>query len=176
MGGMTINNFGNGVATTSMVSLMQQELVKASVEYAKQYGIINQLMEELKDKKLSAIKKTYKDVSVFHRKYGECKWKFVAYKTTGSISIELSYWVKNIPTSGLSVNDKKVAETYNNYTYRYEDAIDCAERFKSFKDARNLYGSIEWCFRMDEICSSDFLEKGISYSDDKNDMFNIYIG
>ncbi len=173
MSGMTINNFGNGVSTTSELSLMQSELVKASVEYTKQYGIINQLMNELRDKKLSAIRKAYTDVSVFHKIYGVCCWNFTASCSLASISLQLKYWVKHIPTNGLSANDKKVAESYNKWN-DYESAYEYSRKFKSFENAYNLVGSVCWKFSIEEVCSSDFLQKGIRYDDgNKEDMFKI---
>ena len=173
MSDMIINNMSSSVMATSELSLMQQELIKASVEYEKQYGIIMQLIRKLQAKKLKAVNDKYKETTVFHNKYGECRYSFDANAQENGITLTLSYWVKNIPLGGLSENDKKIAKKYNAYTYCYEQAEDTAREFKSFKDKYDLYGEVHWMFSMDDICDSKFIERGLAIGDDEHGSFTI---
>lgn len=160
MSDMIINNMGGGSFLQSQTRLMQEDLAKASVEYTKQRGIMKELMNILARKKVAAINDMYKDTTVFHDKYGACRWKFVGDVDTECIIIRLQYWVKSVPSEGLSKADAKVAELYGCSCF-YESAVERARRFKSFDGKYELCDSVQWVYTIEDIVSPDFLKKGI---------------
>ena len=157
---MIINNMGGGIIQQSQLSLMQSELVKASVEYTKQRGVMKELIKELARKKVKALYDMYGGTTVYHEKYGVCKWEFVSNIETECLTIRFQYWVKSIQTANLSKTDKKVAECYNS-AYNYNCAVDRASNFKSFDDMYQIYSSIEFVFTVEDMANPNFLKAGI---------------
>lgn len=162
-----INNLS--AQATTECGLLQQEILKSFVEFRKQRGITESLMERLATKKINAIKNMYGDVRVTHRKFGECVSHFSIDAFADGITLTLKYYVKKIPLNGLSKNDKSVARRYNEYVYSYDCANNVSSEFKTFHPLYGLTGSYSWDYSIDEVLESDFLTKGIMVSDDEID-------
>lgn len=162
-----INNLS--AQATTECDLLQQEILKSFVEFRKQRGITESLMERLATKKINAIKNMYGDVRVTHRKFGECVSHFFIDAFADGITLALKYYVKKIPLNGLSKNDKSVARRYNEYVYSYDCANNVSSEFKTFHPLRGLTGSYSWDYSIDKVLESDFLTKGIMVSDDEID-------
>lgn len=162
-----INNLS--AQATTECGLLQQEILKSFVEFRKQRGITESLMERLATKKINAIKNMHGDVRVTHRKFGECVSHFSIDAFADGITLALKYYVKKIPLNGLSKNDKSVARRYNEYVYSYDCANNVSSEFKTFHPLHGLTGSYSWDYSIDEVLESDFLTKGIMVSDDEID-------
>jgi len=171
MNNTIINNMGGGLFVASERSLMQQELIRASVEYEKQFGIVMQLMSKLKDKKVEAIEKKYKNISVSHSVYGKCNYDFYATSTDCSMTITLEYWVRKVPLCDLSGSDQKTAKRYNECSYSYRQARSAASEFKSLKDV--LTGEVSWGFDKECICDDKFFDGGLSVEGYYSGLFTI---
>ena len=162
-----INNLS--AQATTECGLLQQEILKSFVEFRKQRGITESLMERLATKKINAIKNMYGDVRVTHRKFGECVSHFSIDAIADGITLSLKYYVKKIPLNGLSKNDQSVARRYNEYVYSYDCANNVSSEFKTFHPLCGLTGSYSWDYSIDEVLESDFLAKGIMVFDNEID-------
>lgn len=168
-----INNLS--AQATTECGLLQQEILKSFVEFRKQRGITESLMERLAAKKINAIKYMYNNMRVTHRKFGECVSHFSIGAIADGITLTLKYYVKEIPLDGLSKHDKSVARRYNEYVYSYDCANNVSSEFKTFHPLFGLTGSCYWDFSIDEILESDFLTKGIRIVSETDSPFDIFL-